>query len=69
MIIAMGLGAFSPPLGVGMYVTCSICDTTVEDCTRHMTPYLVVLVLGLLMVAFVPLFSLILPKVLQMSGQ
>jgi tripartite ATP-independent transporter DctM subunit len=69
MIIAMGLGAFSPPLGVGMYVTCSICDTTVEDCTRHMIPYLVVLVLGLLMVAFVPWFSLILPKVLQMSGQ
>jgi TRAP-type C4-dicarboxylate transport system permease large subunit len=30
MIIAMGLGAFSPPIGFGMFVTCSICDTTME---------------------------------------
>jgi tripartite ATP-independent transporter DctM subunit len=69
MIIAMGLGAFSPPLGVGIYVTCSICDTTVEDCTRHMVPYLLVLVLGLLVVSFVPWFSLVLPRIFQMGGQ
>jgi TRAP-type C4-dicarboxylate transport system permease large subunit len=64
MIIAMGLGAFSPPIGVGMFVTCSICDTSMENATRHMIPYLVVLVIGLLLVAFVPWFSLIAPKLL-----
>ena len=42
MIIAMGLGAFSPPIGVGMFVTCSICDTTMENASRHMIPYLIV---------------------------
>lgn len=66
MIIAMGLGAFSPPIGVGMYVTCSICETSMENATRHMLPYLIVLVIGLLLVAFVPWFSLIAPKVLNM---
>lgn len=64
MIIAMGLGAFSPPIGVGMFVTCSICDTSMENATRHMVPYLVVLVIGLLLVAFVPWFSLIAPKLM-----
>ena len=54
MIIAMGLGAFSPPIGVGMFVTCSIAGTTMENAARHMMPYLVVLVVGLLLVAFVP---------------
>jgi tripartite ATP-independent transporter DctM subunit len=66
MIIAMGLGAFSPPIGVGMFVTCSIADTTMENAARHMGPYLVVLVIGLLLVAFVPWFSLIVPRLLHM---
>jgi tripartite ATP-independent transporter DctM subunit len=66
MIIAMGLGAFSPPIGVGMFVTCSISDTTMENATRHMLPYLAVLVIGLLMIAFMPWFSLIVPRLLHM---
>ena len=66
MIIAMGVGAFSPPIGVGMFVTCSICDTTMENATRHMIPYLVIVVIGLLLVAFVPWFSLVAPRLLGM---
>ncbi len=66
LIIAMGLGAFSPPIGVGMFVTCSIAHTTMENATRHMLPYLIVLVIGLLLIAFVPWFSLIVPRMLHM---
>jgi tripartite ATP-independent transporter DctM subunit len=66
MIISMGLGAFSPPIGVGMFVTCSICDTTMENASRHMVPYLLVVVIGLLLVAFIPWFSLIAPRLLHM---
>jgi tripartite ATP-independent transporter DctM subunit len=66
MIIAMGLGAFSPPIGVGMFVTCSICDTTMENATRHMIPYLVIVVIGLLLVAFIHWFSLVAPRLLNM---
>jgi tripartite ATP-independent transporter DctM subunit len=66
MIIAMGVGAFSPPIGVGMFVTCSICDTTMENATRHMIPYLVIVVVGLLLVAFIPWFSLVAPRLLHM---
>jgi tripartite ATP-independent transporter DctM subunit len=66
MIISMGLGAFSPPIGVGMFVTCSICDTTMENASRHMVPYLIVVVIGLLLVAFIPWFSLIAPRLLHM---
>lgn len=66
LIIAMGFGAFSPPIGVGMFVTCSICDTTMENASRHMVPYLIVVAIGLLLVAFVPWFSLVAPKLLHM---
>ena len=43
LMIAMGIGAFMPPIGVGFYVTCAICETTIENSARAMIPFLVVL--------------------------
>jgi TRAP-type C4-dicarboxylate transport system permease large subunit len=62
LLIAMGLGAFLPPVGVGFFVCCAIARTTIEEASRAMIPYLVVLVIGLLIVAFVPWFTLVLPR-------
>lgn len=64
LIIAMGLGAFSPPVGIGLYIVLSVCRTTMEDTSRAMVPYLIVLFIGLLLVAFVPWFSLVIPKMM-----
>ena len=61
LIIAMGIGGFAPPIGVGFYVACAICETTIEKSARAMVPYFLVLVVGLLVVAFVPWFTLALP--------
>ena len=61
LVIAMGIGAFMPPAGVGFYVCCAIQQTEVEPASRAMVPYLAVLVVGLLVVAFVPAFTLVLP--------
>jgi tripartite ATP-independent transporter DctM subunit len=61
LVIAMGIGAFMPPAGVGFYVCCSIQRTDVESASRAMVPYLAVLVVGLLVVAFVPALTLVLP--------
>ncbi len=61
LLIAMGLGAFAPPLGVGLFIACSICDTTVERAIPRTLPYFATLYVGLLIVAFVPAVSLVLP--------
>jgi TRAP-type C4-dicarboxylate transport system permease large subunit len=37
-----------------------------ENAMRHMLPYLGVLVIGLVLVAFVPWFSLVVPHLLHM---
>lgn len=65
LIIAMGLGAFSPPIGIGLYIACSVSGTKMEATSRAMVPYLIVLFIGLLLVAFVPWFSLIVPKLMH----
>jgi len=66
LLIAMGLGCFFPIIGVGIYISCSVTDTKVEETSRAMLPYVVILFVGLLLVAFVPWFSLILPKLLHL---
>jgi tripartite ATP-independent transporter DctM subunit len=67
MIISMGMGFFSPPLGLGLFATCAITGTDVAHVTRPMLKYLAVLVLGILCLIFVPEFSLWLPHKLGMT--
>lgn len=61
LIISMGVGGFMPLAGVGFYVCCAVMRSGVEAASRAMLPYLVMLIVGLLVVAFVPWFSLFLP--------
>jgi tripartite ATP-independent transporter DctM subunit len=68
LIIAMGVGAFMPPAGVGFYVCCAVAKAPLEAASRAMMPYLVVLLIGLLVVAFVPWFTLVLPHYFGFRG-
>jgi len=61
MVIAMGLGLFSPPIGLGLFATCAITDTRMRDVARPMLKYLAVLLAGLMVLVFVPKLSLWLP--------
>jgi tripartite ATP-independent transporter DctM subunit len=68
LIIAMGVGGFMPLAGVGFYVCCAIMRCNVEEASQAMLPYLVVVLLGLLIVAFVPWFALFLPRYFGFAG-
>jgi tripartite ATP-independent transporter DctM subunit len=67
LLIAMGIGLFMPPVGIGFYVSCAVAGTTIERATRPMIPFLVVLVLALFLVALVPWFTLFLPAAFHMG--
>jgi tripartite ATP-independent transporter DctM subunit len=62
LIIAMGIGGFMPLAGVGFYVCCAIMRCDIERASRAMLPYLIVVLVGLLVVAFVPWFATALPR-------
>ncbi len=62
LIIAMGIGGFMPLAGVGFYVCCAIMRCDIERASRAALPYLIVILIGLLVVAFVPWFALALPR-------
>jgi TRAP-type C4-dicarboxylate transport system permease large subunit len=57
VILAMGIGLFAPPFGLGYYAACTIGRVSPDAAMRRIWPYLGVLVLGLIIVAAVPWFS------------
>jgi len=68
LIIAMGIGGFMPLAGVGFNVCCAIMQTDIEEASRAMVPYLIFVIIGLLIVAFVPWFTLFLPHYFGFRG-
>jgi tripartite ATP-independent transporter DctM subunit len=64
LILSMGVGVFLPPVGVGFYIACAVANSRIEDAAKSMMPYLVVLLAGVLAVAFVPWFTHAVPKLL-----
>ncbi len=62
IIASIGIGVFLPPIGVGLFIACAIARLNIVDSARYMAPYLLILVLGLLVVTYVPWFTLVLPQ-------
>jgi tripartite ATP-independent transporter DctM subunit len=57
VILAMGLGLFAPPLGVGFYAACAISKVSPDQVFHRVWGYLGVLLISLLIVAAVPWIS------------
>ena len=66
MITALGIGLFLPPMGIGFLIACTLGKVNVEKATRAYTPYFLVLLIGALIVAFVPWFTLVLPRIMNL---
>jgi TRAP-type C4-dicarboxylate transport system permease large subunit len=61
-VIALGLGTFAPPLGVGLFATCAVCGVEVERVARRIWPLWGAIAIGLVAIAFVPPISQWLPS-------
>ena len=57
VILAMGVGLFAPPLGVGYYAACAIGQVSPDAGMKRIWPYLGALVVGLIAVAAIPWLS------------
>jgi tripartite ATP-independent transporter DctM subunit len=57
VVLAMGIGLFSPPFGVGYYAACAIGRVAPDAGMRRIWPYMGALAIGLAVVAAVPAIS------------
>jgi C4-dicarboxylate transporter DctM subunit len=66
MIASLGVGLFLPPFGIGFFIACGLGQVNVEAATRSYVPYLVMLSAGLLIVAFIPWLTLVIPRLMNL---
>ncbi|OXS76641.1 TRAP transporter large permease subunit [Domibacillus enclensis] len=57
----LSIGTLTPPLGTLMFTTCAITGTKVKDFVKESWPFLVVMVVAALIIAFIPGISMWLP--------
>ena len=64
MILNLVLGLLTPPVGLVLYVLSSVTGSSVQTVTRGTVPFLIPLLITLLLITFIPAFSLWLPGLL-----
>jgi TRAP-type C4-dicarboxylate transport system permease large subunit len=57
VILAMGMGLFAPPFGVGYYMTCAIGKVNPDEGMKPIWGYLLALMIGIIVIAAVPWIS------------
>ena len=58
VILAMGIGLFAPPFGVGFFTACAIGNVDPDDAVASVWPYLGALLIGTIIVAAFPWLSI-----------
>jgi len=58
VVLAMGIGLFAPPFGVGYYAACAIGRVNPDEGMRPILGYMLALMIGLILVAAVPWISI-----------
>jgi tripartite ATP-independent transporter DctM subunit len=64
VVAATGIAFFLPPVGVGLSIAAGIGGVEMDDVSRSYVPYLIALLIGLLLVAAFPVFTLVLPRLM-----
>ena len=64
LIFNLAVGLCTPPVGSALFVGCGIGKISIEKTVKAMLPFYLVMVLGLLLVTFIPALSLALPEAL-----
>src|SRR5258708_20021879 len=57
VILAMGIGLFAPPFGVGYYGACAVSKVSPDEGLKYIWGYMLALLIGLAVVAAVPWIS------------
>jgi TRAP-type C4-dicarboxylate transport system permease large subunit len=58
VILAMSVGLFAPPLGVGFYTACAIGRVSPDEVIPRIWTYLIVLLASILLIVLIPHISI-----------
>lgn len=62
MIMNLGIGNITPPVGSALFSGCSVAGIDMEDMIKPILPFYAAIFISLLLVAYVPWFSMVIPN-------
>ena len=65
MILNLGIGLITPPVGPTLFVGCAIGQVTIEQVTKELWPFYGAMCIALLLVTYIPAISLWLPGLMK----
>lgn len=60
----LAVGTITPPVGTILFTGCKVGGVTIESVMKYLLPYFAVIAVGLLLVTYIPVISLLLPSLL-----
>ncbi len=64
LLINLGLGLCTPPVGSCLFVGCAVGGVKIEDAVRTIWPFYLAILIALMLVCFIPAISMTLPDLL-----
>lgn len=61
-VLTLSIGTITPPVGTVMFATSSITGTKIEDFVKASVPFIIILIIASLLIAYIPRISLFLPN-------
>ena len=65
VMMNLAIGSLTPPVGTTLFASCAVGGIAVEKVTKSLLPYYAVMVVALILVTYVPAFSMTLPNLLM----
>ena len=62
LIMNLGLGLLTPPVGQVLFVGCSVGETSIERLTKALLPQMAFMVLALILITYIPAITMWLPR-------
>lgn len=65
LMLNLGIGLCTPPVGSALFVGCAVGKISIEEATKAMLPFYATMIVVLLIITFVPDFSLYVPNLVM----
>lgn len=65
MVMNLGIGNITPPVGSSLFSGCSVAGIDMEDMVKPILPFYAAIFVALLLVAYVPWFSMVIPNLVM----
>ena len=65
MVMNLGVGNITPPVGSSLFSGCQVAEMDMEDMVKPLLPFYAAIFIALLLVAYVPWFSMVIPNLVM----